>query len=164
MSDERLFEFYKLMVEEAREARAARRGLANTFMTLNLAGVGALGFLAKGEAGDRLPDILLIWCAMALIFVCLIWSISSNYYTKILGAKFVVINDFETRLSEKPLKHEWDELNRRGRAMRFFTLERAMPFLFILGYGVFLLYATSLPDILAGLGQAGLQLRTMLGL
>lgn len=154
-----LFEFYKLMVEEAREARAARRSLANTFMTVNLAGVGALGFLAKGEAGDRLPDVLLVWCAMALMLVCLIWAISNNYYTRILSAKFVVLDDFEGRLGERPLRHEWTELNKRGRGLRFFTLERAMPFLFVVGYVVFLAYATNLRDMMDGIATAVGQLR-----
>lgn len=158
-----LFEFYKLMLEEAREARAARRGLANTFMTVNLAGVGALGFLAKGEAADRLPDILLIWCAMALMLVCLIWHVSNSYYTRILSAKFVVLDDFENRLGERPLHHEWAELNKRGRGLRFFTLERAMPFMFVFGYVVFLLYATNLHDILGAMSATLRQTRALFG-
>lgn len=34
------FELYKLLVEEAREARRARRELSNIFTTINLAGAG----------------------------------------------------------------------------------------------------------------------------
>ncbi|HVY86267.1 MAG TPA: hypothetical protein VG943_14125 [Caulobacterales bacterium] len=142
MADDRTFEFYRLMVEEAREARAARRDLANVFMTLNLAGVGALGFLAKDGGEARLNPALLIWCAVALVFVCFIWRASNAYYTQIITAKFDVINALENQLGMRPLQDEWSALAKR-RAVRFFTLERAMPVLFIVGYVVFLAYQVS---------------------
>lgn len=141
------FEFYKLMVEEAREARAARRSLANTFMTMNLAGVGALGFLAKGEA-EALPGVLLIWCAAALMLVCAIWWVSNTYYTRILTAKFKVIGALEEAMNRRPLADEWAVITGQGRGIRWFTLERAMPFLFLIGYLVFLVYATNAEEIL----------------
>ncbi len=57
-------EIYKLMVEDVREARRARRELSNVFMTLNIAGMGALGFLARVD-GLRDP-VLFSLCAFAL--------------------------------------------------------------------------------------------------
>ena len=53
------FELYKLLVEEVRETRKGRRDLANMFTTLNLGGVGALGFLAKGD-GTFNPALALL--------------------------------------------------------------------------------------------------------
>ncbi len=128
------FEFYRLLVEEVRDARRARRELSNIFLTLNIAGVGGLGFIARDSGG--LDPALFGWCAAALVLTSLIWATSNRYYTKVLKAKYAIIRGFEDRLGEHPLR---DEYNAMGgtKAMRAFTLERIMPILFILGYAVF---------------------------
>lgn len=143
MADYR-FDLYKLLVEEARDARGARRALSNIFMTANLGGVGALGFLAKGDS--HLHPALLVWCVVALVLVCMIWSTSNSYYNRILTAKYVIINRLENELGETPMQNEWAALQSR-RGFRWFTLERAMPALFIIGYFVFLIYQTTMADV-----------------
>lgn len=58
------FELYKLMVEEVRDARRARRELSNMFMTLNVAGVARSGFSRAATATwtrPSLPGALLRW-------------------------------------------------------------------------------------------------------
>src|SRR5262249_48771059 len=55
-----IFSMFRLLVEEARDARRARRDLSNVFMSLNLAGVAALGFVAE-DTGHHLKPILLAW-------------------------------------------------------------------------------------------------------
>jgi hypothetical protein len=134
------FDVYKLLVEEVREARKARRDLSNVFTTLNLAGVGALGFLAKPDSG--LSPALLIWAAGALIMICLIWRMSNSYYTTMLKLKYDVIYEFEDKLGIDALRREWKGLPRKG-PPKWFSLERAMPWLFVIGYLVFLFYAVS---------------------
>lgn len=47
-------EIYKLLVEDVRDARRARRELSNVFMTLNIAGMSALGFLASADESPTL--------------------------------------------------------------------------------------------------------------
>ena len=128
------FEFYRLLVEEVRDARRARRELSNIFLTLNIAGVGGLGLIARDSGG--LDPALFGWCAVALVLTSLIWATSNRYYTKVLKAKYDIIRIYEDRLGEHPLR---DEYNAMGgtKAMRAFTLERIMPILFILGYVVF---------------------------
>ena len=138
------FDVYKLLVEEVREARKARRDLANVFTTLNLAGVGALGFLAKRDSA--LPPALLIWAAGALVLVCVIWRMSNSYYTTMLKVKYDIIYEYEDKLGIDPLRREWKGLPRKG-PPKWFSLERAMPLLFIAGYGVFLAYQISLDDL-----------------
>lgn len=129
------FELYRLLVEDVREARRARRELSNTFMTLNLAGIGALGFLARGENG--LDPALFAWCAFALALTCVIWRTSNSYYTELLGAKYKEIYALETKLGVSAIKDEWAAIQGKRQAMKWFSLERAMPVLFIIGYGVF---------------------------
>jgi hypothetical protein len=129
------FELYRLLVEEAREARRARRELSNTFMTLNLAGVGALGFLASGAEG--LSPALFGWCAFALALTCIIWRTTNSYYTVLLAAKYKEIYALEERLGFSVTRDEWHTIQGKRRTMKWFSLERAMPVLFILGYAVF---------------------------
>ncbi len=127
------FELFRLLVEEAREARRARRELSNIFLTLNLAGVGALGVIARD--GDGLHPAIFGLCALALALTCVIWRTSNVYYTRVLRTKYQIIARYEERLGESPLKDEYVAMGKK--ALRAFTLERAMPFLFILAYAVF---------------------------
>jgi hypothetical protein len=127
------FDLFRLLVEEAREARRARRELSNIFLTLNLAGVGALGIIARD--GGSLDPALFAWCAFALALTCVIWRTTNVYYNRVLRTKYQIIARYEERLGESPLRDEYVAMGRK--ALRAFTLERAMPFLFILGYGVF---------------------------
>lgn len=129
------FELYRLLVEEVREAKRARRDLSNVFMTLNLAGVGALGFLASGENG--LDPALFAWCAFALALMCVIWRTSNSYYTVLLAAKYRAIYAIEEKLGISAFKDEYAAVQGKRSAMKWFTLERAMPILFIIGYAVF---------------------------
>ena len=140
------FDVYKLLVEEVREARKARRDLSNIFTTMNLGGVGALGFLAKPDSG--LPAALLLWAAGALVMVCLIWRMSNSYYSTMLKLKYDIIYEYEEKLGIDPLRREWKGLPRRG-PPKWFSLERAMPLLFVLGYAVFLAYRISWSEIVA---------------
>jgi hypothetical protein len=139
MSDSRDFEMYKLLLEELREARRARRDLSNTFMSLNLAGVGALGFLRVNERASEQPE-LLVWLVVALVLTCIIWRTSNAYYSKLLAAKYGVLYRYEDRLGEKPIRDEYLDLGDRT-WFKFFSLEQLMPVLFALGYLVFLAYS-----------------------
>lgn len=139
------FELYKLLVEEVREARRARRDLSNVFTTMNLAGVGALGFLAGPDSGmDR---ALLIWATGALVLTCVIWRVANLYYTGMLSTKYEIIYEVENDLGINPLQREWGGLPRRG-LMRWFSFERLMPMVFIFGYIVFVVYQLPTPGFL----------------
>lgn len=137
------FDLYKLLVEEVREARKARRELANVFTTLNLGGVGALGFLAGPNAGASAG--LLIWAVIALIVICLVWRTSNAYYTRLLGAKYAILYSVETELGIDPIQREWRALGDRS-LFKFFSFERLMPLLFAIGYVVFIAYQVSWAD------------------
>jgi hypothetical protein len=128
-------EVYKLMVEDVREARRARRELSNVFMTLNIAGMSALGFLASASG---LPNpILFSLCAFALALTCAIWRTSNSYYTVLLAAKYKNIYALENQLGVHPIRDEWENITAKRRAVKWWSLERAMPVLFIIGYAVF---------------------------
>lgn len=128
-------EIYKLLVEDVRDARRARRELSNVFMTLNIAGISALGFLASA---DGLPSpVLFTLCALALALTCIIWRTSNSYYTVLLAAKYKNIYAIEDDLGVHPIRDEWQTITGKRRTMKWWSLERAMPILFIIGYVVF---------------------------
>jgi hypothetical protein len=128
-------EIYKLLVEDVRDARRARRELSNVFMTLNIAGISALGFLAQE---DGLPNpVLFTLCAIALALTCAIWRTSNSYYTVLLAAKYKNIYAIEDDLGVHPIRDEWQSITGKRRAMKWWSLERAMPVLFIIGYALF---------------------------
>jgi hypothetical protein len=137
------FELYKLLVEEVREARKARRQIANLFITLNIAGSSALGFLVNES---DTPAALAAWMIVALVLTCFVWWISNAYYTRMLSVKYDVIYELEAGLGYDALQREWRGLSRRG-PMRWFGLEKLMPILFIVGYVVFLSYQTTSQDL-----------------
>ncbi len=147
MDENRRFDVYKLLVEEVREARKARRELSNIFTTLNVAGVGALGFLANPAhrgAGEILPFALLFWMGFALILICFIWRMSNAYYSQMLNIKYGVIYEYERALGIDPIEREYKGLPRKG-PFKWFGVERAMPVVFVIGYIVFLSYQITWP-------------------
>lgn len=158
-------EVYKLMVEDVREARRARRDLSNVFMTLNIAGMGALGFLARA---DGLPDpVLFALCALALATTCVIWRTSNSYYTVLLAAKYKVIYALEDDLGVNPIRNEWESITGKRRTMKWFSLERAMPLLFILAYLVFFAVQVGgldVPALIAAIGDGARDILRRFGL
>lgn len=128
-------EVYKLLVEDVRDARRARRELSNVFTTLNIAGMSALGFLSSASG---LPNpVLFTLCAIALALTCAIWRTSNSYYTVLLAAKYKNIYAIEDDLGVHPIRNEWESITGKRRAMKWWSLERSMPILFIIGYAVF---------------------------
>jgi hypothetical protein len=157
------FETYRLLVEEAREARRARRELSNTFLTLNLAGLGGLGLIAREQSS--LDPTLFGWGAVALGLTCIIWRTTNAYYNEALKAKYKIITRYEQDLGKTPLYEEYTAMG-GSKAMRAFTLERIMPWMFIAAYVVFYLVQVNLfDDVMAavnagaayGMEQAGLR-------
>ena len=157
------FDIYRLLVEEAREARRARRELSNTFLTLNLAGLGGLGLIAREQSA--LDPTLFGWGAAALGLTCVIWRTSNVYYNRALRAKYRIITRYEQDLGQTPLFEEYTAMG-GAKAMRAFTLERAMPYLFVLAYVVFYLVQAGLFDdvvtfvqnaVMQGLQRAGVR-------
>jgi hypothetical protein len=155
------FELYRLLVEEAREARRARRELSNTFLTLNLAGLGGLGLIAREETG--LNPTLFGWGAFALGLTCIIWRTSNVYYNRALKAKYKIITRYEQEMGKTPLLEEYTAMG-GTKTMRAFTLERAMPYLFIVAYIVFyLVQVDRLDDLILWLQQQVIWSRRQLG-
>ena len=146
------FEIYRLLVEEAREARRARRELSNTFLTLNLAGIGGLGLISNQQSG--LNPTLFGWGALALALTCIIWRTSNAYYSRTLSAKYRIITRYEQELGKTHLFEEYAAMG-GPKATQAFTLERTMPWLFVGAYVVFYLVQAQLADDVTAFLQNG---------
>jgi hypothetical protein len=161
MADDRTFDIYRLLVEEARDSRRARRELSNTFLTLNLAGMGGLGLIAREQGG--LNPTLFGWGAVALALTCIIWRTSNAYYNRSLRAKYKIITRYEQEIGKTPLFEEYTAMG-GTKTMRAFTLERAMPYLFVLAYIVFyLVQVDRLDDVILWLQERVVWSRQQLG-
>lgn len=80
---------------------------------------------------------LFAWCAFALALTCVIWRTSNSYYIVLLGAKYRGVYALEEKLGATPLKDEYAIVQGKRSMARWFSLERAMPLLFIVAYAVF---------------------------
>jgi hypothetical protein len=103
-ADQQRLEIYKLAVEMA-ERVSARRATANTFFaSLN----GVLATIVGVAGWSTLQSSYgLVVTALAGVTLAVTWLMLIRYYRSLNVAKFVVINDIETRLVEQPFKDEW---------------------------------------------------------
>ena len=150
--EQKLFETYKLLVEEAREARKVRRDLSNTFLTINVVSAGGLGggLGLELSGGERLfvDATLFAPVTLALIIVNFIWIQSNRYYWEALRVKYAIISEYENRIGVDPLQEEYRR-TQPLQSKRMFTFERAMPAVFIATYVAFLCYQVSMDDVRA---------------
>jgi hypothetical protein len=144
------FEIYNLAVEMA-DRISARRVLANSFFaTVNTALVALIG-------AEDFPW----YVAAAGIVLSVVWWALLKSYRDLNTAKFQVINAMEERLPVKIFSDEWRQLKKerlpfriRPRHMRDWlaqyrelgAVERIVPWLFALLYGIEMASRVSWPD------------------
>lgn len=110
-------ELYKLAVEMADRTSARRAGANSFFLTLNVALAAFVGVVSSARTAPPNGDLPtfdafgLIVTALAGVVLAVTWWALLRYYRRLNRAKFVVINDIEARLVEKPYTREWAELH-----------------------------------------------------
>jgi hypothetical protein len=135
MDDALLFNFYRLLIEDAGALRGARRETNNFFMTLNVAGLGAIGFLMN-EGAD--PGINVLLCGTMLI-VSFIWWNSINHYARLCSIKYKIIKKVEDQLPFQPTQEEWAMFAKGKSGQGSNRFEKLVPVLFAIGYAGFAL-------------------------
>jgi len=144
------FETYKLAVEMA-DRISARRATANSFFFALQAGIAvALGTFAvnTGSPEDPQPDrFVLALAAIGGVVIAASWWLLLRSYRDLNAAKFAVINKIERdHLDIAIFSDEWDELKKdpvkpwRPRYAEQGTVERVVPLLFVVIYGVLAIY------------------------
>jgi hypothetical protein len=136
---------YAIYVEWA-ERLIERRAEAHRFyVTLNLAIVGAIGFLfSEHFDAAALPKE---WMAAALAFAGLM--VSGNWRSviasqrKIMSWKFDIIHTLEAQLPSQPYKDEWDTSAAARRKAPGSRFEQRLPSLFMLFFALTMMLAAA---------------------
>ncbi len=71
----------------------------------------------------------------------------------LLAAKYKNIYAVEDDLGVHPIRDEWTSITGKRRAMKWWSLERAMPVLFIIGYAAFFAVHVGHWDVESALGD-----------
>ena len=138
---EHLLEQYKIYVEMA-DRISARRHAANVFfLTLHSSAVAAIGFSLE-KIGKIDPLWVLIFPALALLIICLVWWWLIRSYRNLNTAKYKVIGKMEEQLPYSPYwKEEWKELgegNDWRKYLQLTVIEQWVPVMFGLIYLLFI--------------------------
>lgn len=142
-----LLEQYKIFVEMA-DRNSERRGLTNKFYITILTGLLALTSWAVSNTVfcDFINALLLLIAILGLI-LCGIWFININSYKQMNQAKFAVIHEMEKHLPFPCYEREWENLERgknRKKYVPYTKIERYIPLVLAVPYGVLLVMAVSL--------------------
>lgn len=126
-------EIYKLLVEMADRVSQRRQAANNFYLSVNTLLVGGSAYL--GTLAPAARNVVVI--SIAGIAICALWVRNIASYQTLNEAKFKVINDVETRLTEQPFRTEWDHLdpdNDGKRHRPFHKVEGAVPWVFLAVY------------------------------
>ena len=128
-------EIYKLLVEMADRVSQRRQAANSFYLSVNTLLVGGSAFL--GTIREKPWNTLMISTAGLAIAVLWLWNIAS--YKTLNAAKFAVIQDVEKELPLQPFTNEWDKLDPTKAGVRhkpFHTVERLVPWVFVVVYGI----------------------------
>jgi hypothetical protein len=150
MSEDSDFRFYELLLAEARTLREARRSTNNFFMSVNVAGLGGLGFLLK----EGMASGLMLGLALMMAFVCFLWRNSIGHYARLTSIKYKIIREFEARLPAQPIAEEWKAFTRGKPNQGASHIEKLVPTIFGLGYVALPLLALPWPLVAGWIDQA----------
>ncbi|MCT7657640.1 RipA family octameric membrane protein [Mycobacterium deserti] len=136
-------EFYKLAVDMA-DKISGRRATSNSFfLTVQTAFVAVVGLAAP--ALESRPWWVSSVIAAAGVTISVSWWLQLRSYRDLNKAKFAVILDMESRLSEKVFTNEWKTLKEdpveswRERYAELGLVERVIPVVFAVLYVALLL-------------------------
>ncbi len=133
MADAQLFDMYRLLIEDAGALRAARRETNNFFMSLNVAGLGVIGFLMNEKLD---PTTVAALCG-AMCICAFIWWRSIGHYARLVSVKYKIIKKVEDQLPFQPTQEEWALFAKGKRNQGSSHFEKLVPILFVVGYAAF---------------------------
>jgi hypothetical protein len=141
---EHLLEQYKLYVEMA-DRVSQRRTQANAFyVSLLLALLAWLTFLADRDFSSAAEDAVLVGTGIAGIFVCFIWYVHIRSYRQLNSGKFKVIHEMEQLLPFPCYDREWELLEEgqdKKRYLQLTVVEQLAPLFLALLYSGLILFS-----------------------
>ena len=126
-----ILEQWKTCVETANGITEKRNTANSIFITVNTALFAVVTFSL---------DYKSILLSSIGIFICVLWLKLLDNYKQLNEAKYDVINEIEELLPLAPFKAEWNRLNKKGEYKGLTKIERALPIVFIVLYGLAVLY------------------------
>lgn len=118
---------WQTCVEMADSVSQRRDTMNNIFATLNLAIIAAASFVW---------NIKTIALLAAGIIVCALWLLFIRNYKILNSAKFAVICEIESLFPSQPFNKEWEYLKSNKKYIEGTTLEKFLPYVFMLIYFV----------------------------
>jgi len=122
-----VLEQWKTCVEMANSNTEKRTNSNNVFITINAALLAVVSFSL---------DYKSIILSTVGIAVCVAWIYSIESYKKLSSVKYHIVNEIELQLPLKPFAYEWEKLNNEKKYLRLTKIEKILPWLFILLYGI----------------------------
>lgn len=125
-----VLEQWKTCVEMANSNTEKRTNSNNIFITINAALLAVVSFSLEYKS---------IILSVVGIAVCVVWLYSIESYKKLSSVKYHIVNEIEQSLPLKPFTYEWDKLNGEKKYFGLTRIEKILPGLFILLYGISIL-------------------------
>ena len=118
---------WQTCVEMANSTSQRRDAMNNIFVTVNLALMATVSFVF---------DLKSIFILIAGIVLCILWIAFIRNFKLLNKAKFEVIQELEEHLPASPFRDEWKKLAMMKKYMEGTKLEKVLPWLFIVLYGI----------------------------
>ncbi len=126
-----VIEQWKTCVETANGITEKRNTANSIFITVNTALFAVITFSLEYRS---------ILLSAVGIFICVLWLRLLNNYRILNEVKYDIINEMEELLPLSPFKTEWARLQKGGKYTGLTKLEKALPIVFIVLYGLAILY------------------------
>lgn len=123
---------YRLWLEDIARIREARRQTTAFFVSLNLAGYGALG-VALMPSND-LPKYMSIFACIAFLLVNVSWILTDRRYAMQAAAKFGFALKLEKTMMHQPVAAERRSTPQPSSLAWWLSMERLLPVLFSFGF------------------------------
>lgn len=125
--DSVVLEQWKTCVEMANSNTEKRTNSNNIFITINAALLAVVSFSMEYKS---------IVLSVVGIAVCVVWLYSIESYKKLSSVKYHIVNEIEQQLPLKPFAYEWEKLRAEKKYLGLTQIEKILPWLFILLYGI----------------------------
>lgn len=122
-----VLEQWKTCVEMANSNTEKRTNSNNIYITINAALLAVISFSWDYKS--------IILSAIGMI-ICIAWIISIGSYKKLSSVKYHIVNEIECQLPLKPFTYEWKKLNNESKYLRLTKIEKILPWLFFVVYGI----------------------------
>ena len=129
--DTLILEQWKICVEMANSNTEKRTNSNNIFITINSALFAVVTFSL---------DYKSIMLSVVGIVVSILWLNSIESYKKLSSVKYHIVNEIEEKLPLAPFTYEWEKLKSEYKYLRLTKIEKILPWLFILLYGISILW------------------------